>query len=89
MGGNHSFALLAARAWLISHTLSGLVSNSIAEILGRKKSLIIDCFAFLIGYSLYSIGGDMVTLCVARAFLGYPLVNTVSHLEERIKNTAL
>ena len=64
-------------AWLISYIASGLVSNSVAEILGRKRSLIIDCIAFLLGYSLYAIGGNVTTLCIARAFLGYPLVNTV------------
>ena len=64
-------------AWLISYIASGLVSNSIAEILGRKRSLIIDCIAFLLGYSLYAFGGHVTTLCIARAFLGYPLVNTV------------
>ena len=63
--------------WLLSHIVSGLVSNSVAEILGRKKSLMIDCLAFLIGYLLYGIGEDVMSLCVARAFLGYPLVNTV------------
>ena len=63
--------------WLISFIASGLVSNSVAEILGRKRSLIIDCIAFLLGYSLYAIGGNVTTLCIARAFLGYPLVNTV------------
>ena len=57
--------------------MSGLVSNSVAEILGRKKSLMIDCLAFLIGYILYGFGEDVTSLCVARAFLGYPLVNTV------------
>ena len=68
---------VAARVWLLSHIVSGLVSNSVAEILGRKKSLMVDCTAFLIGYILYGIGEDVTTLCVARAFLGYPLVNTV------------
>ena len=67
----------AARVWLLSHIVSGLVSNSVAEIFGRKKSLMIDCLAFLIGYLLYGIGEDVTSLCVARAFLGYPLVNTV------------
>ena len=37
----------------------------------------IDCLAFLIGYILYGFGEDVTSLCVARAFLGYPLVNTV------------
>ena len=64
-------------AWLISFIASGLVSNSVAEILGRKRSLIIDCIAFLLGYSLYAMAGNVTTLCIARAFLGYPLVNTV------------
>ena len=66
------------RTWLISHIVSGLVSNSIAEILGRKKSLLIDCFAYLIGYALYGIGEDATTLCVGRALMGIPLVTTVS-----------
>ena len=70
----------AARTWLIAHILSGLVSNSIAEILGRKKSCLIDCFAYLVGYALYGIGEDAATLCVGRAFMGYPLVTTVSKI---------
>ena len=69
---------LTARTWLIAHILSGLVSNSIAEILGRKKSCLIDCFAYLVGYALYGIGEDAATLCVGRAFMGFPLVTTVS-----------
>ena len=67
----------ADESWLISFIASGLISNSIAEILGRKKSLMIDCVAFLLGYALYAAGGNVATLCIARAFLGYPLVNTV------------
>ena len=73
----YSNIIFSDEAWLISFIASGLVSNSVAEILGRKRSLIIDCLAFLLGYSLYAIGGNVTTQCIARAFLGYPLVNTV------------
>ena len=62
---------------MISHIVSGLLSNSVAEILGRKKSIIIDCLAFLFGYSLYSIGENVASLIVAQLLLGYPLINTV------------
>ena len=68
-------------SWLIAFIASGLVSNSVAEILGRKRSLMIDCLAFLIGYVLHAIGENATTLCVARALLGYPLVNLVFCLE--------
>ena len=67
-------------SWLISFIASGLVSNSVAEILGRKKSLMIDCLAFLAGFALYSVGQNAATLCVARAFLGYPLISMVSQI---------
>ena len=67
-----------ARAWLLSHIAAGLVANSVAEIVGRKKSTLIDCLAFLIGYILYGVGENVATLIVARVFLGYPLINTVS-----------
>ena len=60
-----------------------MISNSIAEILGRKRSLMIDCVAFLLGYSLYATGVNVATLCIARAFLGYPLVNTVGIFEAK------
>ena len=72
-----NISLFLDEAWLISFIASGLVSNSVAEILGRKRSLIIDCIAFLLGYSLYAMAGNVTTLCISRAFLGYPLVNTV------------
>ena len=68
-------------SWLISFIVSGLVSNCVAEILGRKNSLLIDCLAFAIGYALYAMGENTTTLCVARAFLGYPLINLVFCLE--------
>ena len=68
-------------SWLIAFIASGLVSNSVAEILGRKRSLMIDCLAFLIGYVLHAIGENATTLCAARALLGYPLVNLVFCLE--------
>ena len=55
------------------------MANSVAEILGRKKSTLIDCLAFLIGYILYGVGENVATLIVARVFLGYPLVNTVRY----------
>ena len=66
--------------------MSGLVSNSIAEILGRKKSLLIDCFAYLLGYALYGLGEDAATLCVGRALMGFPLVTTVSWRKRKSKN---
>ena len=47
--------------------------------MGRKKSTLIDCLAFLIGYILYGVGENVATLIVARVFLGYPLVNTVRY----------
>ena len=75
---------LSDYSWLISFIASGLVSNSIAEILGRKKSLMIDCLAFLTGFALYSVGQNAATLCVARAFLGYPLISLVS--KHKLKN---
>ena len=69
---------------MISHIVSGLLSNSVAEILGRKKSIIIDCLAFLFGYSLYSIGENVASLIVAQLLLGYPLINTVRWQLEKI-----
>ena len=69
----------AARTWVLSHLVSALVANSVAEIIGRKKSLLIDCFAFLLGYALFGIGETVATLCIGRAFMGYPLINTVRH----------
>ena len=53
------------------------MANSVAEILGRKKSTLIDCLAFLIGFIVYGMGENVATLIVARVFLGYPLINTV------------
>ena len=47
--------------------------------MGRKKSTLIDCLAFLIGYILYGVGENVATLIVARVFLGYPLINTVRY----------
>ena len=68
----------AARTWVLSHLVSALLANSVAEIVGRKRSMLIDCVAFLLGYAVFAIGQNVATLCVARAFMGYPLVNTVS-----------
>ena len=62
---------------MLSHLVSALVANSVAEIIGRKKSLFIDCVAFLFGYALFGIGENVATLCIGRAFMGYPLINTV------------
>ena len=39
--------------------------------------MIIDCIAFLLGYAIFAIGENVATLCIARAFMGYPLINTV------------
>ena len=39
--------------------------------------MIIDCVAFLLGYAIFGIGQNVATLCIARAFMGYPLINTV------------
>ena len=69
--------LFAARTWVLSHLVSALVANSVAEIIGRKKSMIVDCAAFLLGYAIFAIGQNVASLCVARAFMGYPLINTV------------
>ena len=46
----------------------------------------IDCVAFLLGYALYGMGGNVATLCIGRAFLGYPLVNTVCNINNDIYN---
>ena len=74
------YFLFSDYSWLISFIASGLVSNSVAEIVGRKKSLMLDCLAFLTGYALYSAGENAATLCVARAFMGYPLINMVGKI---------
>ncbi len=64
------------------------MANFVAELLGRKKSLLIDCAAFALGFALMAVAEDVGTMCVARALLGYPLVNTVylfelTHVEMR------
>ena len=46
----------------------------------------IDCVALLLGYSIYAAGGDVTTLCIARAFLGYPLFNTVGTMSSQNEN---
>ena len=70
-------SIFAARTWVLSHLVSALLANSVAEIVGRKKSMLIDCIAFLLGYAIFGIGQNVATLCIARAFMGYPLINTV------------
>jgi hypothetical protein len=52
-------------------------------MIGRKNSLLLDCFAFFLGFFLYGAAENVETMCVARALLGYPLVNTVSEKKER------
>ena len=82
----HNIDLFTDESWLIAFIASGLVSNLVAEIFGRKRSLMIDCVAFLLGYALYGMGGNVATLCIGRAFLGYPLVNTVCNINNDIYN---
>jgi len=69
---------LADLSWLLGHLVSGLVANAVAEVIGRKCSLLLDCAAFAAGFALYAGGNNFWCLAAGRALLGYPLVNTVS-----------
>ena len=48
-----------------------------AELIGRKKSLVIDVVAFGSGFVVYAFGSSVWMLCLGRVLLGYPLVSTV------------
>ena len=78
----------AARTWVLSHLVSALLANSVAEIVGRKRSMLIDCAAFLLGYAIFGIGQNVATLCIARTFMGYPLINTVRRIRKTLMKRA-
>ena len=67
-------------SWLIGHLLSAMVANPVAEVLGRKLSLLLDVFIFGMGFLLFAIGESVLVLSLGRALMGYPLVSTVSWL---------
>ncbi|TRY78417.1 hypothetical protein TCAL_01675 [Tigriopus californicus] len=64
-------------SWLLGHLVSAVTSNPIAEIIGRKKSLVIDVIAFMCGFLLMALGDSVLQLCIGRLLLGYPLVSSV------------
>jgi len=72
------FSMTADLSWLLGHLVSGLVASSVAEIVGRKRALMLDCIVFAAGFALYAFGANFWCLSIGRALLGYPLVSTVS-----------
>lgn len=69
---------LTAQSWLLGHLVSSLIWNPVAELLGRKASVILDTLIFGIGFGIYAIGESSLYLCIGRFLMGFPLVNTVS-----------
>ncbi len=62
---------------MFGHLLSGILANPVAEVLGRRRSLILDTVIFAVGFLVYAGGESAAALCAGRALLGYPLVSTV------------
>ncbi len=58
-----------------------MLANPVAEILGRRRSLLLDALAFAAGFLVLSCGESAAVLCAGRALLGYPLVSTVYQAE--------
>ena len=69
---------LIQMSWMIGHLISGLVANPVAELIGRKRSLLLDTFAFAVGFVMFASGESVAVLCLGRALLGYPLVSMVN-----------
>ena len=66
---------------MFGHLVSGVISNPVAELIGRKRSLMLDTIAFAAGFLIFAGGQSVAALCVGRALLGYPLVSTVYQCE--------
>ena len=69
--------------WLYGHLVAGVLWNPVPELIGRKKSVILDILMFLFGFSLYAMAENFTTLAVGRFLLGFPLVNTVNALTKK------
>ena len=64
-------------SWLFGHLASGFLSNPVAELIGRRRSLALDAAVFAAGFFVYAAGESVAALCIGRVLLGYPLVSTV------------
>ena len=64
-------------SWFASIITLGILVGSLAgciycDLIGRKKSLMIDCCGFLIGFTIIGFGGnDILMLCVGRFITGF------------------
>merc|ERR1712106_77167 len=66
-----------ASSWVLGHLLSACLAGCVNDMIGRKKSLLIDTIVFFLGFLLLSISQSVSSLVLARALLGYPLVSQV------------
>ena len=57
--------------------LSALFAGCLSDIIGRKKTLLLDTAMFFIGFTFLAFAERPVHLIIGRLFLGYPLVSQV------------
>jgi len=66
-----------ASSWVLGHFLSACFAGFVSDVIGRKKSLLLDTAVFCVGFIILATGHLSTCLIIARLLLGYPLVSQV------------
>ena len=71
------YFFLIASSWVLGHFLSACFAGFVSDVIGRKKSLLLDTAVFCVGFIILATGHLSTCLIIARLLLGYPLVSQV------------
>lgn len=63
--------LFAASIGVISTPMGSVCSGFMMDLIGRKTVIMISTIPYAIGFTLISFSANAITLCVARAIVGF------------------
>ena len=80
---NRDLCFIVASSWVLGHLVSACFAGFISDMIGRRKSLLLDTAVFFLGFFILATGHLATCLMIARFLLGYPLVSQVmSHCQK-------
>ena len=72
------FFIISASIMLIGSCTGSICGGIQSEKFGRQKSLLLDCFIYIVGTILFSIAPNFYVLLVARVILGHSTASAMT-----------
>ena len=72
------FVIISASIMLVGSCTGAICGGIQSEKFGRRKSLLLDCFIYIVGTILFTVAPNFYVLLVARVILGHSVASAMT-----------